>query len=314
MSTAIERKSLLEDSYNQKTLSKIYEDFEKDYNTYKNRSLVKCQAVVMDYILPLTYGYKLNSIRNNLGKLKKIIKDQGVNGGKYEVNTLNFIDIMMVRISPVLNKVYDAKIDQREQEGNNNPLDAIEEIKRIKSILSGTIEVNRNQTIEQVRSYYLAYILGLSTGRRFSEILKTITITKHGKKQMFKGLLKKRKDDQQDFEAFFIHLAYSEVRDYLKELREIINTKLLKDKNKTLSDVTENEINSIFSRVFNSATVRISPKNENNEPLVTTFHDLRHHYTIKGVELFATKGEDKDKTEARILGKNYRPSTYRTSK
>ena len=320
MNTAVERKLLLEKSYKQKTLTKVYEDFEKDYNTYKNRSLMKCQEVVMGYILPLTFGYKLNSIRNNLGKLKKIIKDQEKENeeGKYAINTLSFIDIMMTRISPILNSVYDENVEQRiqkkQEEGNENPLDVIEEIKRIKKILSGTIEINRNQTVEQVRSYYLAYIIGLSTGRRFTEILKTIVFTKHGKKQTIKGLLKKRQDDVQECEGNFIHLSYAEIRDYLQELRKTINAKLLKTKKKTLDDTSESEINSIFSKVFNNATARISPKSAAGKPLVATFHDLRHHYNIKGVELFAKEGESADQTEARILCKNYRPSTYKTSK
>jgi len=314
MNTQTERKALFEDAYNQKTLSSILKDFEKDYNTYKNRSAIKCQEVVFKYTLPLSYGYKLNSIRNNLSRMKKIIRDQGVNEGKYAVNTLSFIDVMLEKIAPSLNKAYDQKVEDRANNQENNELDVVEEIKRIKNILSGTIEVNRNQTIEQVRSYYLAYILGLSTGRRFSEILKTAQFSKHGKKQMVKGLLKKRKDDKQDFEAFFIELTYKEVQSYLKELREYINSKLVDSKNKTIEEVTEGEINSIFSKVYNNATVRISLKDQEGNPLVKTFHDLRHHYSVTGRKLFMQDEKDKNYVEATILGKEAKRSTYSTTK
>ncbi|MCK4442208.1 MAG: hypothetical protein KAU90_09370, partial [Sulfurovaceae bacterium] len=76
---------------------------------------------------------------------------------------------------------------------------------------------------------------------------------------------------------------YKEVQGYLRELRKFVDT-----------DLTENQINSKYSRVFNNATKRLlGYKN---------VKDLRHNYAIAGSQLFKRENETIEDTITRILG------------
>jgi len=199
------------------------------------------------------------------------------------------------------------KVEIRELNKNINDLDIVKEIKRVKLLLnSKSYSVASNQNEEQVRSYYLAYILGLSTGRRFTELLKTLTVHSLKSGLFFRGILKKDLTGSKQIEANIIHLSEAEVKGYLKELRIHLNTKLKTTKRKSLTATTGNEINSIFSKVYNNAVKRISSGQ------IPNFHELRHHYTIRGTELFSREGESERETRYRILGHELKEDTTRT--
>jgi hypothetical protein len=171
--------------------------------------------------------------------------------------------------------------------------------------------VRPNQDEKQVRSYHIAYLLGLTGGRRFAEILKTATIKKSGKKYSYSGILKKDKNDKTVIEVNLIGLTIDEYKAYNKELRTHLNKKLRATKKSTLKATTEAQINTLFSKVYNNAVKRISGDK------VPNFHELRHHYTIEGTTLFKRTGESDRETRYRILGhavKSDSTRTYATTK
>ena len=270
--------------YGVSTQKEILELFRKDcikHKEIKNDDEgreISATALFSRYVLAITFLYKLSSIKTNLKLYKKIIQE------------LRLGDVVQKRfyfegLFTTVSKITKAKTEEKKTEGKGLPFNVEEEIGRVKNILeTNSFDVSKNQSEAQVRSYYISYILGLSTGRRFTEILKTISIKSREEGYFFQGLLKKKDSlKNRQLEAQIIVLTPKEVNQYLKELREYLDDKLLKDKNTSLEELEEKEINTIFSRVYNNAIVRIS------DSKVPNFHELRHIYTLHHQERYITK-------------------------
>ena len=266
------------------TSNSILEQFQANYNKVKNKSLEKVQALYKDYSYAIFFMYSSSAIRNNLVNFKNVIKKEG---GKYQANAIEAFTIDNI-YTPV--KLKDTKtkkaIKKQIQKGetdsqNVDPLVVQKQITELKDTLDNKkYKVAKNQKEPQVRAYYILALLGLSSGRRFTELLKTLTIRKRGTRLTFDGLLK---GNDKAIEGNLIGLSYTEFKKYLTELRKTIDTK----------ELTENEVNSKYARVFNNAMKRLGFKN------VKT---LRHNYSVAGSQLFKKDGEDIEDTITRILG------------
>ena len=282
--TAKERAELFNSIYGVNRMNDILELFRADYNSVKNRSLEGVQKLYKKYSYAIFFMYSPSSIRNNLVKFKNIINKEG---GKYKANALEAFTVE--EIYKPLKKKDEAKkreLKKEVREGsadsqNIDPATIVNQIKELrKTITTKSYKVAKNQKEEQVRAYYLLAILGLATGRRFTEILKTLKMSKRGAKFYFDGLLK---GNNEKIEGHIIELSYKEVQGYLRELRKFIDT-----------DLTENQINAKYSRVFNNAVKRLlGYKN---------VKDLRHNYAIAGSQLFKQENETIEDTITRILG------------
>lgn len=279
---AQERKDAFNAIYGVEKISEVLELFENEYKSVKNKGLSDILKLYKKYSYAIFFRYSASAIRNNLTKFKNIIKN---NDGKYQANALEAFTIdevfMPLRVKDIEVK---KEIKQDIQDGTNdkvNPDEHIAKINELKTILEKrTYSVARNQDKEQVRAYYLYAILGLSTGRRFSELMKTFNMNKKGKKLTFEGLLK----GHGTIEGNIIELTYQEANGYLKELRAYAQSE----------NMTEDEVNKKYSRVFNNAMDRLFGfKNA---------HDLRHHYSLAGNQLFRKEGESELDTTIRILG------------
>lgn len=270
--------------YGVTTQKEILELFRADcveHKSIKNNDEAKEESaskLFSKYALALTYLYSLATIKQNLKNYKKIISELRL--GSVVQDKFYFVGLFTT-----VSKKTKANEKKRKEVDKALPVDVRGEIRRVQNLLrADAFDVKANQTVEQVRSYYIVYVLGLATGRRFSEIIKTISIQKRGKKFFFKGLLKKEEDlKNKAVEAHFVELSYTAINAYLKELRSYISTKLKKDKGVSLEDISESEINTIFSKVYNNAVKRIS---DNKVPNV---HELRHFYTIEHQERYLAK-------------------------
>jgi hypothetical protein len=282
--TAKERSLLFEEIYGVSTINEILELFREDYKSVKNRSLKGVQALFKKYTYAIFYMYSPSTIRTNVVNFKNIIKEEG---GKYEANALEAFKIDEVYV-PLKKK--DAKkkreLKRKVREGesksqNNNPQIVIDKIKEVRKILiEKKYKVAKNQNALQVRAYHIMVLLGLATGRRATELLKTLKISKRANKCYFDGLLK----GNEKIEANIIELSYNETKAYLKQLRKFSKGK----------DLTESEVNAKYSRVFNDAVKRLfSFKN---------VKELRHYYSVAGASLFKKENETVEDTISRILG------------
>jgi len=311
-----QRAELLKATYGADTLTGVLKVFRSDYNSIKNiegtksESLQKSINLFQRYLIAITYFYSLSSIKNNLKQFKAIIKKEGgeleeiaekvfhVGGGKDEA---------IPSIHKMVSAKTEEKITEREQSQTVTSFNIEDEIKRVKMLLKlSSFVVKKNQNPKQVKSYYLAYILGLSGGRRFTEIFKTADIRKKGLSYIYTGILKKDSSTVTEIEVNLIGLTVKEYRAYQKELRSYIDDKLLATKEKSLEDTSIGEINGTFSKVYNNAIKRLS------KDTIPNFHELRHHYTVKGTELFKRSGESDQETRYRILGHELKKDTTRT--
>jgi len=282
--TAKERAELFNSIYGVNRMNDILELFRADYNSVKNRSLEGVQKLYKKYSYAIFFMYSPSSIRNNLVKFKNVINKES---GKYKANALEAFTVE--EIYKPLKKKDEAKkreLKKEVREGsadsqNIDPQIIINKIKELRNILiSKGYAVAKNQKEEQVRAYYILALLGLATGRRFTEILKTLKLSKRKNKIYFDGLLK---GNDEKIEGHIIELSYKEVQGYLRELRKFVDT-----------DLTENQINAKYSRVFNNAVKRLlGYKN---------VKDLRHNYAIAGSQLFKLENETIEDTITRILG------------
>jgi hypothetical protein len=262
--------------------SEVLDLFIEDYESHKNKGINKILELYRDYSYAIFFMYSPSSIRNNLVAFRNEIKKRG---GKYMANALEAFTIKNV-YKPLNKDNFEQKTELKEavQKGDNTKIDpqiVIDKINEIKETLEKrTYHVAKNQKEEQVRAYYIVAMLGLATGRRFTELLKTLNIKKRGTKITFSGLLK---GNNKPIEGHIIGLTYKEVQKYLKELRAWAKTE----------NMTEDEVNKKYARVFNNAMKRLG---------FTNVKATRHNYSIAGSQLFRKKGESIEDTITRILG------------
>jgi len=277
-----QRREVFEEIYGVTLFSEVLELFEDDYNRFKNKGFNKIQDLYKKYSYAIFFMYSPSSIRNNLVKFKNIIK---ANGGKYQANALDTFTIEAI-YAPIKAKDEETKrgLKANVQAGETtdlNPQKVIDNINTLKSELeNGTYSISRNQKVAQVRAYRILAMLGLATGRRFTELMKTLTISKRGTKLTFDGLLK---GNNQAIEGNIIGLSYAEVKKYLEELRTFAKTEAM----------TENEVNAKYAKVFNNAMKRLG---------VGNVKATRHNYSVAGSQLFKREGESIEDTITRILG------------
>ncbi len=292
--------------YGVENIKEVSELFRTDYKKLKNKKngFDEVSSLFQKYVLSITFLYSIPSIKNNLGIFRKIINEEG---GIWKETTKSSFYIFDVYRA--VTSITDKTITAKEENVKNMAFTVSDEIKRIKNVLDNkTYAVAKNQTVSQVRSYYISYLLGLSTGRRFTEIFKTINIKKRGKNYIFDGILKKDKNQKNEIEANILYLSIDETKSYLKELRTFINAKLKTTKKKTLKELSEGEINATFSKVYNNAIKRITGDK------IPNFHELRHYYTIEGTEVFKKDDETEKDTRYRILGHHIKEDSTRTYK
>ena len=282
---AKERAKIFEDIYGVSKMSDILELFRKDYKAVKNKNLDGVQKLYRDYSYAIFFMYSPSSIRNNLVRFKNIIIEEG---GKYKANAIESFTIDSI-YTPLKKKDREVKSKLKEEvragesdSQNIDPTVVIEKIKELRQIItSKSYHIAKNQNEPQVRAYHLLAILGLATGRRATELLKTLKLSKRGEKYYFEGLLK---GNDKKIEGNIIELSYKEVQGYLRELRKFADTK----------ELSESQVNSKYSRVFNNAIKRLlGYKN---------VKDLRHNYAIAGSQLFKRENETIEDTITRILG------------
>jgi hypothetical protein len=292
--------------YGVESIKEVSELFRVEYIKVKNKknAFDEVSTLFQKYVLSITFMYSIPSIKNNLGIFRKIINEEGGIWKDTARSAFYIFDVYQA-----VSVKTDENMTKKETENKEMVFNVKDEIERIKTVLADrTYTVAKNQNEEQVRSYYLAYILGLSTGRRFTEIFKTSSIRKKGKGYIFNGILKKDVSDKSEVEANILYLTIEEVKSYTKELREHLNAKLKTTRKKTLKEVSESNINTIFSKVYNNAIKRITKE------VIPNFHELRHYYTIEGTDAFRLKGEQDKEVRYRILGHHVKADSTRTYK
>ena len=125
---------------------------------------------------------------------------------------------------------------------------------------------SNNQTEDTVKFYLLTMFLGITTGRRMIEILKTIELSIKGGTINYKGFAKKSDEEANEWKSgYLLFIEPNDAKKYLKMLRNLIDTE----------DMTAKDINRKYSNVLNSALNRYAGDIFGKK---LKFHDLRGYY------------------------------------
>jgi len=144
-------------------------------------------------------------------------------------------------------------------------------------------KLGTRQTKEQVRAYYLATYLALTTGRRLVEILKTLELRKYRDKLKARGIAKKEEEDK-SYDLIPLD-NINKILSAYKELRRIFDT----------SNLTKRQVNQKHNAKFNEfLKTKIFPNSD------LTFHDLRKIYLLKAYEKYGNN-ENFDNFAEKVL-------------
>lgn len=273
-----ERERLFKTVYGVDGQKEILEMFREEYRAIKDdpNANKEANSIFQRYVLSITYLYPVTSIKTNLSKFRSVISEEG---GLWKEDVKHSFYIYDVWRSVSLRN--EESRTKRESVSKELVFDVDKEIIKIKDQLENdTFAVARNQNKTQVRSYNIGYMLGLSSGRRFTEIFKTLEIEGTEADPIFKGLLKKQFEEEGIIRGHIIALSRKELIAYLEELRSYANTQALAKKGKGLSDLSETEINALFSKNYNNAIKRLTNRR------IPNFHQLRNYYTISSQKTF----------------------------
>lgn len=149
-------------------------------------------------------------------------------------------------------------------------------------------ESHTNRSRERETAYYVAAYLAMVTGRRFTEIVKTMSIDKIGKNVIISGVLKKKSDEEETLENCVLLDDFATVHKALKILRLNFDT----------TKYTKAVVSKKFGHVFRKYLQQNILKTDKYG-----FHDLRKMYAQAAWEKYGKKsGVDQKTYIAKVLG------------
>lgn len=238
------------------------------------------------WVFFLVYDSAIHTIKNRSKEIRDLL---------IENNLENLVDIFKIEgaIYGLLKNNYKDKVKEdlkvsNNSENNLNHLDfASKTIAKLRKMINEKdIKLSSNSSNEESEMFYLKlFLLAIATGRRQIELLKNLEISKKKELAVFKGLSKKR--DENDFvceariliDVFEAKKLLSDIREYLAKYN--------------VENMNANQINSKFNGRIGNALKRYLGN--------YTFHFLRSCYAHSVYELYG-EGEDRTLYFQKILG------------
>lgn len=283
---------LLNKLYGTTKTGQIFNLFKRDVG--KVKSYTDIITLTKKYMPFLYLGNSYNTINTRFTDLKNIIKAAKI-GDKYKNKLVDAfsapVDFYRIRDEIRQNQLLN-KIENNEKKEIAFDLSKFDEIvKNLYSIgmdeelTNYPYKLGSRQTPEQVRAYFLAAYLALTTGRRFTEILKSMEMRRYKDNIKIKGILKKRNGNKNETHDLMVLDDIKRVLSAYRELRRIFDA----------TQFTERQINQKFSYTFNQfLKTKILPNSD------LTFHDLRKIYLLKAYEKYGNN-EDFEMFAEKIL-------------
>lgn len=234
----------------------IEPNFKADFKKCRSHNdVVKVYNKYMPYMV---YGRTFNTMLKLYTDFRNIIRDLDTKNSKYALEfafslgdkdiTKGVYGFKTVKRQATLAKRNDLSL---EDDTNEN---FVKKMDKFNSMLIERIDNNNfsdikssNQTEDTLKIYFLTMLLGISTGRRMIEILKTLELSVKGGTIHYKGFAKKKEEDANKFESgYLLFINPNEAKKYLKMLRNLVD----------VSKLTPKEINKKYSNVLNSALNR----------------------------------------------------------
>jgi hypothetical protein len=161
--------------------------------------------------------------------------------------------------------------------------------------------------VDIIKAYYISFLLGLVTGRRQVELLKTLEVGSKKGKATFRGLSKPSKEDREKEakgikvvkDGSIIFMSVKDVQKYLRLLRKLLPTE----------DLTNAQVNKKYNAMFNKAfkerliNSEINITKDGNHLFSNNdakFHKLRTAYALTNYKM-AVEAESKKSEDKRIV-------------
>ena len=255
--------------------SEIKEMMLRDFN--KIKSYVDIIKVMKKY---MPYVYLLNSpdfAKQRYFEVKKVI-DKSDLATKYK-KILSESFTAPVGYYSAINELRELRLNEKKDTDDNVIQFDLSKFDEIiaklydmgtdKTLKNYPYKLGARQSKEQIRAYYLATYLALTTGRRLVEILKTLELRKYRDALKARGIAKKE-DDTTSYDLIALD-TLDKILSAYKELRHIFDT----------SDLTKRQVNQKHNAKFNQfLRDKIFPKSD------LSFHDLRKIYLLKAYEKY----------------------------
>ena len=254
-----ENQELLKMVYGVDTVGELKELFKSEWS--QTDSKIGATKVIVKYV-PFCWlgGRKINTVASYYRDMRNIIKEVG---GDYQDLGLDLFVLSGEVYERIADKSTNAVKEKNEVGGRDEydgeHIEAI--IKDLKEkIINDDIPVAKQQTKERARAYLYATYLALVTGRRNTEILKTLEIVKEGNEWFYKGIVKKDNSNSK-IKAYSLDTDYEFLAGLIEQLRKDLDTK----------DIDTKKVNSNYNRIFNRAFKKLTQTDY-------TFHDAREIY------------------------------------
>lgn len=135
--------------------------------------------------------------------------------------------------------------------------------------------ITENISEERKDIYYKTFYLIAVTGRRFVEILKTISIkTNKNNEFFFDGIAKKKSLNNNDFKAYLLDEDITKLRRYLREVRTFFKTE----------NLTNREISQRYTYIFNQFIKKYIDEKINSSELRKLYAETCYKEFGKGYE------------------------------
>ena len=250
------------DLYNITSTDELLKQFEDDYKALKKKSDVI--PLICKLNAYLWFNRSLNTTKSYYTDLIKIVKN---NKKRFNAHTLTFLQ-MGKTVSLAIRSQKDFKgIEKKSLKKTKIDLEYYDnKIIELKEMILGyetmTMPKLKQQKYPRLIGYYTAIYLALVTGRRGTEIFKTLSIANKKEKIYYQGLIKTKDSKITEIEAVYLD-DINTIEFHLNKLRTSDAFKVKGLTNKQVNNRFSNLCNSYVREFFND---------------IPTFHDLRAIY------------------------------------
>jgi hypothetical protein len=253
-----EDKNSMEDVFNflygGHSWTKVKKEFESDFK--KCRSAKSVNDVYNKYIPYIWLNRAFSTAIGKYTDFRKTIEELNTKESKYALDTVFSIGdenkekgVFAYRFNKSSKKVIK---DIEENKSDFTPTDTQTIVNKLidyvdnfdDRVKEGKISVYRSANKDIIKAYYISFLLGITTGRRQFEILKSLEIGSKRGTPTFRGLGKLPKEQEgKALEGKILFISIKDAQKYLRLLRKLLPTQ----------EMTNVAVNKKYNGMFNKA-------------------------------------------------------------
>lgn len=236
------------------TTDEIIETIVKDLK-HKDNDIIE----VYNYYLPFFYNSQSPfTMKNKYDLVRKSINESSI--AKKRKNEILEVFKIHTNIFNYMNVLQHEKAKERLNDKKEFSEDSyFENMKYVKNLIENkdfdTIRINRQED-DYLLANLSAVYFALATGRRSFEIFKTLDLYKVGKTMFYRGIAKKRDDEEIDFAAFTLDEDYQFLKKCLENVRKYY--KVDEFDNKRFNQTYQNAWNKFIKNILKDENISYS--------------------------------------------------------